>query len=253
MKRQNIFNVVDKKRRITYFVVMGTNVLRKVTKSNHLVEASYKLSLNEQRLALLAISKLDSRKPLPKNGIRITAVEFAESFKGSIEPKTAYNVLKDAARDLYERSITKIEGRRRRDTRWLSEKEEYESHDGYVTIFFSDRIAPYLVELNQHFSSFTLKQVAGLRSVYSIRLFEMLIRFQKTGFLTVSLDDFKDRLEISPKYKWHDVRKRVIDPAVKELRERGQLDISYTPNKKGRSIVGVEFHFRLTDQMAMNL
>ena len=37
-----------------------------VTKHNSLIEASYKLGLNEQLLILLCISKLDARKPLPK-------------------------------------------------------------------------------------------------------------------------------------------------------------------------------------------
>ena len=232
---------------------MTASGLRKVTKSNHLVEASYKLSLNEQRLVLAAISKLDSRKPLPKNGIKITAFEFQETFKDAIDPKYAYEALKTAIRDLYERSITKIEGDHRRDTRWLSEKEEYESHDGYVTIHFSEKIAPYLVHLEGLFTSYTIKQVAGLRSVYSIRLFEMLMRFKDTGFLTITLDDFKDRLEISKKYKWHDTKKRVIEPAIKELKARGQLDIEFVPIKKGRAVTGIEFFFQQTEQIALEL
>lgn len=202
---------------------------------------------------LAAISKLDSRKELPKNGIRITACEFAETFRDAIDRKYAYEALRGAIRDLYERSITKIEGKRRRDTRWLSEKEEYESHDGHVTVFFSERIAPYLIQLNQHFTSYTMKQISGLRSVYSIRVFEMLMRFRDLGFLRISLDDFKDRLEISPKYKWHDTRKRVIEPAIAELKTRGQLDISFIPIKKGRAIVFIEFFFKPSEQMAIDL
>jgi len=231
---------------------MSSIAQRKVTKSNHLVEASYKLSLNEQRLVIAAISKLDSRKPMPKNGIKITAIEFAETYKDAIDPKYAYEALRSAIRDLYERSITKIEGKRRRDTRWLSEKEEYESHDGYVTVHFSDRVAPYLVQLNEQFTSITMKQVSGLRSVYSIRLLEMLMRFRSTGFLRISLDDFKDRLVISEKYKWHDVKKRVIEPAIVELKTRGQLEIDFVPKKKGRAVIGLEFHFRQTDQTSMD-
>jgi len=35
-----------------------------VTKSNDLIEAGYSLTLNEQRLLLVAISKIDPRKPM---------------------------------------------------------------------------------------------------------------------------------------------------------------------------------------------
>ncbi len=38
-----------------------------VTKSNSLIQSSYKLTLNEQRLVLACIAQLDSRRPLPKD------------------------------------------------------------------------------------------------------------------------------------------------------------------------------------------
>ena len=226
---------------------------RIIAKSNHLIEASYKLKLNEQRLVLAAISKIDSRKPMPKHGIKITAVEFAETYKDVIDPKYAYEALRDAARDLYERSITKIEGKVRTDTRWLSEKKEYELHDGYVLLYFSERLAPYLADLNEKFTKITMKQVAGLRSAYSIRLLEMLMRFKQSGVLKVSVEDFRDRIGAPEKYKWNDIKKRIIEPAIVELKLRGQLEVEFLPIKKGRSVVKLEFYFRKTEQMAMNV
>ena len=79
---------------------MGALVSLKVTKSNDLIEASYKLTLNEQRLVLLAIARLDSRKPMPNGKLTIRAVEFAETF--AVEPKHAYAALEEAATRLYE-------------------------------------------------------------------------------------------------------------------------------------------------------
>ena len=54
-----------------------------VVKSNALIHASYKLTLNEQRLILLAVSGMHSQRPGVRpgfnqvDGIRITAEEFA--------------------------------------------------------------------------------------------------------------------------------------------------------------------------------
>ena len=57
-----------------------------VVKSNALIQASYKLTLNEQRLVLLGVSMLDSRRPGIRpgfnqvEGIRITAEAYAERY-----------------------------------------------------------------------------------------------------------------------------------------------------------------------------
>ncbi|EPH7532904.1 replication initiation protein [Pseudomonas plecoglossicida] len=53
----------------------------KVTKSNSLIAASYRLTLNEHRLVLAAISQIDPRKPLPRP-IRVCAHDFAELYDG---------------------------------------------------------------------------------------------------------------------------------------------------------------------------
>ena len=50
-----------------------------VSKHNDLVGASYRLSVAEQRLILLAIAKIDSRKPMP-NGIVVTAHDFMSRY-----------------------------------------------------------------------------------------------------------------------------------------------------------------------------
>jgi len=91
-----------------------------VTKSNTLIEASYKLTTNEQRIILSCIAQLDGRKPLPRgNEFSITAEEFASSFNLKIH--TAYEALKDASDKLYDRDIKTYDdnGKANRRVRWV--------------------------------------------------------------------------------------------------------------------------------------
>ncbi|WP_171261814.1 replication initiation protein [Acinetobacter baumannii] len=81
---------------------------KNVTKSNDLVMAAYKLTLNEQRLLLAAISQIDPRKPMPRP-ISITAQDFSEQY--GIPLKHAYEALKEATSALYERDIKTFDGR----------------------------------------------------------------------------------------------------------------------------------------------
>src|SRR3546814_6950888 len=74
----------------------------RVTKSNTLITASYRLTLNEQRLILAAISKLDPRRPMPKK-VSVSAVDYSDIY--GVQLRHAYEQMKVAADELYERDI----------------------------------------------------------------------------------------------------------------------------------------------------
>jgi plasmid replication initiation protein len=213
-----------------------------ITKHNCLIEASYKLTLNEQRLVLLCIARLDTRKPLPKENIfTITAKEFAKTF--GIEEKHAYEALDEAASALYDRDIKTYDGKYRERFRWICGI-KYHDNEGKVTLGFSTWITPYLTMLHERFSSYKLKQIAGLKSIYSIRLLEFLMQFKATGKLIIELDRFKERLELKDEYKrFYNLRMRVIEPAIKELTEKSHLLINWKPIKSGKTIKQLEFIF----------
>jgi plasmid replication initiation protein len=214
-----------------------------VTKHNSLIEASYKLSLNEQRLVLLCISKLNSRKPIPKENLfTITAKEFSLMF--GINEKIAYRDLSNASKDLYKQDIRTHDGKYNYQVRWVYGV-KYHDHEGKVTLGFSPWIAPYLTSLHERFTRYNLKKVSRLKSAYAIRLFEFLIQFKATGKLLINLDVFRDRLEIKNEYKrFCDLKRRVILPSVKELEEKSGLVINWKPIKSGKSVTKLEFIFR---------
>jgi plasmid replication initiation protein len=222
---------------------------RNVTKSNDLVIAAYKLTLNEQRLLLAAISQIDPRKPMPRP-ISITANEFAEQYQ--IPVKQAYEALKEASNALYERDIKTFDGRFKSRFRWV-DRVDYLEGGGETKLFFTIHVQPYLVHLNKRFTTYELKRVADLSSTHSIRLFEMLQQFRSTGFYTVSVDEFRELLELGPSYeRYSNLKGKVIDPAIKELREKSGLDISLKTERKGRAINRLIFQFRDQEQMRLD-
>jgi plasmid replication initiation protein len=213
-----------------------------ITRHNSLVEGSYKLNLDEQRLLYLCITQLDPRKPLPKdNSFTVTAKEFAETF--SIDEKSVYQQIEEASKSLSERWLRTNDARYREQFRWVFGV-RYHDDEGKVTLGFSPWVIPYLTCLKEQFTSLRLSQVANLKSIYSIRLLEFLMQFKATGTFLIDLDRFKDRLELKNEYKrFFDLKKRVIEPAVKELREKSNLVIDWNPIKSGKTIKQLEFVF----------
>ena len=226
----------------------------KVTKSNDLVEASYKLTLNEQRLLLMAISHIDSRKPLQKKFyFRISALDFAEAF--GIEPKHAYESLEDAANRLYERDIRTYDRKNqvRERFRWVFHVKYYDGQ-GFVELGFSPNVIPYLTLLSQRFTSYELKHIAQLNSSYAIRLYELVKQFAQTGERTISLEKFKERLELSDKYsRFSNLKARVIQPAINEINAYTDLEIDWDTVRKGRQVVKLMFVFNESKQTKLPL
>jgi plasmid replication initiation protein len=221
-----------------------------VVKSNALIQASYKLTLNEQRLVLLAVAGLNSKRVAVRpgfnqvDGIRITAEEFREAW--NLSSKDAYNALKDATNELYERSIVEIKGKRVTKDRWVS-RVAYHDGEGWAELSFSPHITPHLTSLGKNFTEYRLGQVANLRSTYAVRLFEWCIQFIDNGWLVISLDDLKQRLGVGYKL-FNDIRRKVIEPAVKELQAKSNLDIQWEPIKEGKAVKAVRFTFKESAQ-----
>lgn len=221
-----------------------------VVKSNHLIEASYKLNLDEQRLLLLAISKLRNRVPMGKQKVQtITASEYAKMFQ--LDMKSAYQQLKKATTDLFKRDIKTYDDKGMDRFRWV-ERVSYRKKEGYVELHFTDSIAPYLTLIHKNFTSYELKSLSNVKSTYAIRLYEMFKRWQQKGERFIMLGDFRRWFEIEDKYKqYNDLKKRVIEPAIKELEEKANLIISWDEIKKGRKVVGFNFMFEEDNQIDM--
>ncbi len=219
-----------------------------VVKDNQLLEASSPLSLDEYRLIVSAIAKVDPRKKLVAKKITITALEYAENW--GLDPKTAYLQLKKAAEKLYQQSIVFDRHNINDEFRWIQRKSIYKRGTGQITITFADDILPYLTDLQRNFTWYHLRHVRHLRSTHSVRLYELLMRhFDKDkgiGFRRfANLEDFRFLMDIAGKYdEYKNLRKRVIDPAVKELCTHTNLEVNYESLKRGRRITGLEFSMK---------
>ena len=216
-----------------------------VTKSNHLIEAGYKLSFNEQRLILIAITHIDARKPLPLgNDFTITAAEFSEIF--GIPIKQSYEVLEDASTRLYDRDIKtydKLANTRER-FRWV-DGVKYWDKEGRVTLSFSRHISPYLTLLHQKFTSYEIKQISKLKTAYAIRFYELLIQFIQTGERYISLEKLRELLEINNEYpRFFDLKKRIIIPSIRDIVNSTNLLVEWDTHKEGRFIKGLIFIFQ---------
>lgn len=237
---------------------------RWVTMSNALTRAGHGLSLAEKRILASAVSKLDSRSVLKPGEVprtRITAQEYAETF--SVDMDTAYDQLQAAAKQLYKRSITFYEPAHKRDgkplmptmvqMRWVGSV-KYQKGEGWVELGWWPDLMRHLVGLKAQFTTYQLRQASALRSVYSWRLLELLERFKSTGRAEYTIEDFKASMDAPPSLSdFGQVKRRIIEPAVKELTEKDGWLIQVSPVKAGRKVKAIRFTFMRNPQERLPL
>lgn len=222
-----------------------------VAQSNQLVESSYSLTLNEQRLLYAAAAMHDSRKPIPEKGtVTVPASDFAEVF--GIDRNHAYEALEDAARRFYNRSIRLIgkgpKGSIERNVRWVWLC-EYRKNEGAVLIGFSPAIAPHLTLLREQFTILKLEQVGALSSQYTMRLFALCGQYRAIKERYFTVEEFRSMLDLGDKYESvNELRRRIIDPSVEEISTGTDMALSYETKRKGRKIVGFHFNIGVNEQ-----
>lgn len=224
-----------------------------VTKSNNLIDASYKLNVQAQKLVLACLGKIDSRPDAqPQKEVTLTASEFSELM--GIDIKNAHRELYKAADALFKSSIILHEGDDEIELYWIQEKAKKLKGEGAIRIVWSDRILGYISQLKSRFTTYKLRNIASLQSGHSIRLYELLMKFNATGERVIYLNDFKSALGITDKYpEFKDLNKWVIKPAIMELNQRSDLIIKFDTIKKGRTIAALVFEFKQSNQLKMDI
>lgn len=218
-----------------------------VVKHNALINASYRLSLAEQRLILLAIAEAR------RTGLNISATQrltvSADIYMKTFDTtrQASYMALKEACENLFNREYGYIEVREKGITivrsRWVSEI-AYNEEDATVGIIFAPSIVPYITNLEQQFTSYDLEQVANINSRYAIRLYEILIAWRNIGKTNqITIEEIRHRLGILPnEYQRMELFKRkILDYSMSEINEKTDIEISYEQHKKGRNIIGFTF------------
>ncbi|MDQ8975891.1 replication initiation protein RepM [Acinetobacter johnsonii] len=219
---------------------------RLVVKDNALIDASFNLSLVEQRLMLLAIVEAREIQDLtPDTPIEIKASSYREQY--NTDSSEAYKQLSEATKQLFNRQFSYIDKYKGDDaitvSRWLNEA-TYINNKGTVVIYLNRNVISMISRLEANFTKYLLEQVSDFKSQYSIRLYELLIKYKEVGnSKKYTIEEIRSLLGIGVnEYKvLADFKKRVLDLAVKEINDKTDTTIKYEQFKEGRTISHILF------------
>ena len=119
--------------------------------------------------------------------------------------------------------------------------------DGTLTFFFPPTLIP-IIKQPMRFARLRVHFLLSLSGKYAVTLYELLEGFanRRDGELRVPLDDLRTWLKVpeGSYLVWKDFRKRVLEPAVKQINADplgAGFSVSYDPIRRGRFYEAVVF------------
>lgn len=121
-------------------------------------------------------------------------------------------------------------------------------------VIFSPEVIPLLSDLRASFTQFLLSDVAEFSSIYSYRIYQLFMQYLNKetgkGWTQIDFYDLRYMLMLLDKYPLTaDLKRWVVDIAIKEINEKSPLKAKYELIKKGRKFVAVKFTFELKEKV----
>jgi plasmid replication initiation protein len=217
-----------------------------IVKHNDLIEAKYQLpNLQEQRIVFMLLSQIKLNDEDFKC-YRITVADFSEIL--GLRVDRMYEELERTLKTLMARVISIKNGKSFLIMNWLSSA-EYKSGSGYVELAFDPKLKPYLLQLKSSFTQYKTDIALHFKSIYSIRLYELLkkeVFKTKNGQFSVyfEYEKLREYFGIGKKeyLQFNDFKRKTIEPATREISDKTDLfinDVKY--GKTGRKITNITF------------
>ena len=191
-------------------------------------------------------AKLSTDTPLRIDGLR-----YAEAFNTTRQ--NGYIRMKEAEDTLFNRRFSFVDSEGKLvKSRWI-QRVRYLDDEGAIELAFTMDVVKAITTRwsRRIFTQYLLTQTANLNSVYSVRLYELLVQW-KAAVKTPTFDlvTFRQQLGLADnEYKlMGNFKMRVLDVAVNEINEKTDLTVSYTQEKRGRTITGFKFTVRTKDK-----
>ena len=126
---------------------------------------------------------------------------------------------------------------------WLA-KATTNKKSGIAHIKLDEDMVPYLFDLKQKFTQYQLYNVLGMKSAFSVRIYELMKSYSFRHTITFELDELKKLLmveDVKSYNRFPDFRRKILEKAQLEINELTDINIEFEPIKTGRKVTSIKF------------
>lgn len=159
-----------------------------------------------------------------------------------VEVDNQYSRLRSITRNLMRRILDIYESEKKEwlQVSWLSSI-RYQSTKGCVLLRFDPALKPYLLQLKGHFTKIDIADTLKLKSIYAVRIFELLLQYEPIGKRIISIAEIRAWCAIEEsEYKLYaNLKIDVIERATTEINSKTDYEVSYKEIKESRKVVSL--------------
>ena len=211
-----------------------------VFQHNNLIEARYSLTLQEKRLVLWLISKIQPDEENFKKH-ELSVQEFMSLLE--LSGKANYKELQKVTLGLMKKIlvIKRPDERTLTQVNWINYA-HYEEGIGRIQLAFSDAMKPFLLHLKGQFTAIEVTDLMQFTSIHAIRIYELLKQYQDIGERILSVEEIKECCGVISKFKnYPDFERYLLLIAQREINEKSDIYFEFARQKHVRKIVGIKF------------
>jgi plasmid replication initiation protein len=223
-----------------------------VVQDNMFVHASYEMTSLEQKLLLILIStiKKDDTKTY-RTVFRVR--DIADLMNVSVEP--LYRDLPKACKSLMKKIIEIKQPNGDWEMFNIITHAKYKKKEGSIMMKINEEIEPYLVQLQDLFTSFRLSNVLDLSSKHAIRIYQLSKSSLFKNEVSYTLEEFKKILKLTQKSydRFNNISGKILNPSIDEINLKTDLNVEYEVLKLGTKAVGVKFYIKKKSENIIRL
>lgn len=228
-----------------------------VVKSNDMVlKSRYSLSLQEQRIILFLVSKI-KMEDTELTEYPFSIHEFGAICGIDVSSGKAYKELKEALKNMADKSFWGIINGQGTESllRWISTV-RINPKDGTILLKLHEDMMPFLLQLKGKYLDYKLYYVLAMKSMYGIRMYELLKtrhnmkattfekKKEKVFIIEFETIELKRILSVENYKQYNDFKRRILEPAKQDINEYSDLMMEYEPIKEGRTFKAIRFFVR---------
>lgn len=213
------------------------NYSKAIVLSNKVVRSSHDLSLIQQKLFFQAVRQLQEHDNYDDESTRTITLNIADIKKeGAVKDSNIYQIVEKETANIGKLDLLVKHAPDHVERIFFLAKIKAKS--GVLSVKFTEDAMPYLIKLKRNFTLYPMNQLMAMTSNYGLRLYQMLYAFIDTGYMTITVDELRGRLELEDKYTntFTDFRRYVLKTAQKDIHQHTNLRFQWSEFKQGRRI-----------------
>lgn len=216
-----------------------------VVKGNDLIQRNrFELSLMEQKTVAYICSMI---KPIDsgfQSEYEFKIRDYCKICDIDYDNGANYAYVKETLKKLRDRSMwMTLEDGSETVVGWL-DRVTTNKKSGLAHIRIDDRLIPYLFDLKQQFTKYQLYNILGMKSAFSVRIYELMKSYSFRHTIIFELNELKELLmveHVKSYVNYKDFRVKVLEKAQTEINELTDINIEFEPIKTGRKVTSIKF------------